>query len=539
MIAMPTGGSASRIMRNVVALAIAQCITWSASTVAIIFLPRYLGSADLGRYTLAFLCVSILTIVADLGVSTYVTKQTPRGDRVTAGRLGWNAVGLGITMSLAVALVGSLLVHFLVRDPSTRVVFFLLIVSLPLQTMYVRTSASLRGVQEMAPIAWAEGISKCLAVVLIVGLLITGHGVQAVCIATVAGALVALIISGAAFRRRFRYIPPALPTWKLLIAGGLPFVVWQASLQIYGQIDIVILSILSTDSAVGWYSAAYRLISVPIFAPVIIIGAAFPAISSAAAREPSQVAFIAKSALRACLAITVPMSVAMVVLSERLVDLLAYPSDFDNMIPLVAILALHVPMVGATMVIASCLYSLDSQWSWVKIGIAAAILNPVMNIPLIPLTQHFYDNGAIGAALVTVLTEGFMLLAGLCLLPATILGRPALKDGSRIVLAGVLMGLVILPLRHTSLVGIIAVGAVVYVLALLLLRTMSLEECKNMALLLRGRGGGREAKPARLDDSWRQTDMSALDGSRLPLSGESAHNARDNASATTMTSSIP
>ena len=58
-----------------------------------------------------------------------------------------------------------------------------------------------------------------------------------------------------------RYVRPTLHLdprlcWTVLL-GGLPFFVWQAALLIYGQIDTVLLSLLSTEAVIGWYAAAY------------------------------------------------------------------------------------------------------------------------------------------------------------------------------------------------------------------------------------------------------------------------------------------
>jgi O-antigen/teichoic acid export membrane protein len=481
MTAEPTARAASPIIRNILAMGVAQCITWAASTVAILLLPRYLGSADLGRYSLALLAVTIMNIMVDLGVATYLAKQIPRENARRASKLAWSSIGLGLVLSTGVMVLGALAALLLVTDPRTSTILLIMLPLVLLQALFVRASASLRGAQDMSPIAWADGAGRCLTVALMGGTLLTGHGLQAVCVAAVLGAAVTLLLSLLAFSRRFSYTSPtSMVVWKTLTFGGLPFLVWQASLQIYGQIDILILSVMTDHSAVGWYAAAYRLISVPIFAPTIIAGTAFPAISAAAAGgDWSRVSFLARATLRACLVITVPMSFGMAALSSPIVDALGYPADFDHMIPLIAILALHVPIVGVTIVIASCLNAIDRQWSWVKIGLAAAVLNPLINFPLISLTDRVYDNGAIGAAIATLTTEAFMLAGGLALLPTSILGRPALDKSIRTLVAGAVMVAVIWPLQNAPLIALVMAGGLVYVASCILLKAVTPEECKG------------------------------------------------------------
>jgi hypothetical protein len=139
------------------------------------------------------------------------------------------------------------------------------------------------------------------------------------------------------------------------------------------------------------------------------------------------------------------------------------------------------------MVIATCLYALDLHWKWVKVGIAAAILNPVLNLLLIPVTQHVYENGAIGAAIVTVVTEAFMLAAGLRLLRTSLLSSSILSDGLRNLTAGGVMVLAILLVRDASLLVVVVVGTLSYALAAFGLKTVSIQECKSMFIMFRTR----------------------------------------------------
>jgi O-antigen/teichoic acid export membrane protein len=157
------------------------------------------------------------------------------------------------------------------------------------------------------------------------------------------------------------------------------------------------------------------------------------------------------------------------------------------MVPLVAILALHVPIVSVTIIVASCLMAMDKQWSWVKVGVAAAFLNPLINIPLIYLTEMSFNNGAIGAAVATVATEILMLLFGLALLPRWVLGRPALEHGCRTVLAAAVMVLVIFSLRHLPLVALVSIGGAVYALSALGFKAITVGECEDLLIQLRRR----------------------------------------------------
>ena len=46
---------------------------------------------------------------------------------------------------------------------------------------------------------------------------------------------------------------------RRVFLGGLPFLVWVIFGEIYVRIDVLMLSLMTSDAVVGWYGAATRL----------------------------------------------------------------------------------------------------------------------------------------------------------------------------------------------------------------------------------------------------------------------------------------
>lgn len=67
--------------------------------------------------------------------------------------------------------------------------------------------------------------------------------------------------------------------WKSLIKEAWPFAITGISINLYLYIDTIILSLIQGQEAVGFYNAAYRLIMVLLFIPVIFNNALFPLMS--------------------------------------------------------------------------------------------------------------------------------------------------------------------------------------------------------------------------------------------------------------------
>ena len=158
--------------------------------------------------------------------------------------------------------------------------------------------------------------------------------------------------------------------------------------------------------------------------------------------------------------------------------------------PLLQILAIHIPIVSLDIVLGSVVMAADRQRQWVVISVIATVVNPLLNLVAIPQAQRLFDNGAIGAAVITVLTEVILLIGGIALRPKGVLDRTTVNGLLRIVLASSAMIPVVLLIRDAPLAAQIAAGAATYAVSSLLLRTISIDEVRGWAGVA-GRRGGR------------------------------------------------
>jgi O-antigen/teichoic acid export membrane protein len=99
------------------------------------------------------------------------------------------------------------------------------------------------------------------------------------------------------------------------------------------------------------------------------------------------------------------------------------------------ILAFCIPPIYLNIILATVLLAAKRQRVWTIVMAIAAVVNPLFNLVLIPLTQHRYHNGAIGASISLVLTEVLMDVVGLWLVGRHILARRGVTRCSAAVLA--------------------------------------------------------------------------------------------------------
>jgi O-antigen/teichoic acid export membrane protein len=152
------------------------------------------------------------------------------------------------------------------------------------------------------------------------------------------------------------------------------------------------------------------------------------------------------------------------------------------------LLSATLPLVGINMILGCVLAARDRQRQWAIAGVAAAVLNVSVNFVAIPYTQAHFDNGAIGAAAVTSLTEVMLLGAGLFLCPRGVFDSATVRFVLRCGLAALVMAVLIWPLRDGSVLLTVPFGALVFLVAAFATRAVSSDDVRALRAMLARRG---------------------------------------------------
>lgn len=475
--------TSGRLVRSVLTLGIAQPLSWVGAVILTVVLPRYLGDVGLGKLVFALGLTGLVGLMADLGSATFLTKAVAR-DPARAGLLTVNALAMRVPLSLAAAGLAVVLVNLLSEDGLTRQIVYVLCPAIVLDAMSKVMLGSLQGLQQMKIMAVLSVVGKLGYGAIAAGLLVGGGGPVEAALAWIISLTLGLTL-GLVALHRFARLSPRIDweAWRLVLLGGLPFFVWQSALMVYAQIDIVLLSVLTHDAVVGWYGAAYRIIVIPGFLPGIIVTVVFPALA-AAGEDNAAFARIARRAAHFLVVLSVPLAFGIGLLPDKLIGLFGYPDSFANSVVPLVLLAAHIPLASVDTMIGTVLITRDRQRQWAGAAVAAALLNPALNLAVIPYAQATYGNGAIGAAAITTLTEVFMLAVGVRLLPPGVFNAGTLMGALKCVLAGLIMGAAVWLARGFPLPVPVLLGALVYGGASLALRTVSIADLQQIRLHL-------------------------------------------------------
>ncbi|HEX5369140.1 MAG TPA: flippase [Dehalococcoidia bacterium] len=476
--------SIGRIIDNVGALILRQIATWSLTTVLILFLPKYLGDDGFGQVTFATALVTMLLVVTNLGVGTYLVKRVAVGSDEWSDLL-WNALAVRLVVSI-VAFELMLPVLQITTHGELRTLLQITGVTLIVLSLARTLDFMIQALEKMRWLAVTEVANKAVTAVAGVAVLLLGYGVVAFGLVVLAGAVVALAVDSIALlgfglkRPRFD-----LSLMKVLVWGGVPFLSAGAITQVYQWMDVTSLQLLTRQAVVGWYGAALQLETTLHFLPFVLVTALLPAMTRLHARRDT-VGFVnmARRGMALSFLAGLPLGIGLSLMARTVIRLLGYPDAFDQSVPVLVILAVTLPISGALMIMNMIVVAMDEQAEWVKLMAVALVAGLILNFTLITGFDRWTNNGAIGAAVAALLAESFQIVLAAKLMPAGVIGRELYSQCGRALVAVAMMAGVVLGgrnLLHLPEYTLIAAGAVTYASVLLAIGGVRLSELTSLA----------------------------------------------------------
>jgi O-antigen/teichoic acid export membrane protein len=474
------------IKRNLGWLLMSQLATWGMSILVLLISPRKLGDNAFGKLTFASVFVSFFELLGQFGTGTFLMKTVAREESRLA-RYVFNTLALKVLMGAALAAVAVSLAASLGNSREMVLLIGVFAMGMYFNVLNNALVGGLQGVQSMGrPALWEIARSYFVG---LAGLSVLLHGGSLLMYAFVInlGSVIPLIGNAVHLRSVLRVRPNIdIRLWREVLVGGFPFFVWSALLVVYGLIDIPLLQHFCGSDTVGWYGLAYRWVGMPAFFAASVATAFFPSLSADSIVDREAFARLANRALRIVILVTTPAAIGIALIAGPFLTLL-YGNEFAQSVPLMRILALHIPIVGIDIVLGVVVVAADRQRAWTVVALVAALFNPLLNLAAIPLTVSAFGNGAIGAAAITVLTEFLVMVGALLLRPAGVFDRVTSKFFVRALVASLAMVPVVLALGQMPLAVQIAGGAITYGVVSMTLGTVTVSEIRQL-------GGARFAR---------------------------------------------
>lgn len=466
------------VARGALALLSTQPLTWATTLATIVLLPRYLGDQGFGQLSMALSISLLVGMVALFGMPTYLRRRVA-AEPACAALYGTGALiillGLGLALAIGVTLACWWLGLPVARDHVLALAFVCTGVSSASSVLF----SLLNGLERHARFAWLNAGTDVFVRVAGLIVLVAGASLPLYLGTAAVAATMALLFgwrtSGIGLQRAA--LDPRL--LRELLRGGSTFLAWNVVTQIRMHGDVILVGLLLSEQAAGWLSAAYRIISIPVFIPTAIVTPLLPALTRSAP-DPAAFQHTLRRSLEMTLLLTVPAAMGIVALAPVVPDLLRWGPEFQHTVPLMMLLAFQQPLMGASLVLGTGLMALHDERRWLRVLIVAAGFNIALNLLLVPVFEHWLQHGALAAALVEVVTEAIMLGGALLLLPRGTVDRRMLTLSGRVVLAGAALLVVTTLLRPLFVPLAMVVGGLAYVAAALALRVVAPADLRRL-----------------------------------------------------------
>ncbi|MDS0281783.1 flippase [Haloarcula onubensis] len=441
----------------------------------LLILTRYLLEPD--QYGLLYFAISIVGIAelfGTLGVpnatARYVNEYLERDETQVRYIVQWSLViilAVAITVSLAVSLGGAQLARLLGR-PAVAPVLTVGGLYIAGRSLFGYLKSVFQAFNRVDYSAALTMVNSTTRLVVTSGLVLAGYGVTGAMTGYVVAYLLAVAVGLAALYARFyRPLPPTeSPESDLrgrIARYSIPTAATRASVVVDSKMDTVLVGVLATPVAVGFYTLARQIADLCI-APASSLGFTItPTLGEqSAAENPDVAGRIYAESLRNVLLLYVPAAAGLVIVAEPTITYVV-GEEYLGAVVLVQLYAFFVIVRAIHKITGSALDYLGlARVRAIARGTSAAG-NVGLNLLLIP------PLGALGAGIATVITYSAYTGVNVYYIHRELefdLGGVA-SDLARVavvalVMAGVVLSMVSYVTGPLSLVAVILTGGAVW-----------------------------------------------------------------------------
>jgi len=257
------------IVKNATALGISGVLAKAITAVVGIFVTRYLGPGPFGDYSAAYAFVGTVILFSELGMSQYMVQEGSRNEGVLPKYFG-NTLFFKSLMVILCYIFMLILMFPAGYSTSVKIMIVVLGVAVGFNALNQSVYNYYQARQQMYLAAGFQFLTTVLIGGLTLLVILTGMGVVAI---TATHLITYVLISILLFFALRNKVRPKVEIKEIsrMVKGGLPFGTHRIFYYIFLQLSILVLSLTTTNVELGIYSAAYKLVLMLIFLPVLFI----------------------------------------------------------------------------------------------------------------------------------------------------------------------------------------------------------------------------------------------------------------------------
>ncbi len=389
------------VARSAFVLLGGRVISACLSLVGLMLLGSHLTRAEFGLYSYVVTLFCLFNVLIGFGGNVVATAEMARAPAHAPQTLGALLSLRFCLATVAVFIYGALIV--LTEEGRNRG-SLLLVAPFLLGSGLAGMEAYFHSKQKMRIPVTSQLLSQAVNVLILIWLCSRGKlTLLTACLLTAAalgfGHAITFLRGLSQVRPHWVWsLKPALSLLKTCYPQGVATVFCV----LYFHLDTVMLRHMKGAEETATYGAGYRVFSFCVMMPTLVAVALLPELS----RGRDSFLRMYGAAFQALLTFGLTSAVIMLMLSKDVLDLIYPAGKFDSTAPVLQVLFFAFAGVSLGAFASASLVALGKQKVWAWITFVGLILNLGMNFFLIP--RH----GALGAAVATCGTEGFVAVAG-------------------------------------------------------------------------------------------------------------------------------
>lgn len=391
-----------RIIRNSLVLFSKEILLNLLAIFTVGFMARKLGAIDYGKFSYALSFANLISIISNLGVRQYVTREIVRRksrERIFYGKV----IFTRLVLSGFMVIIG-LITAFILHHNFTMVL--LVLIAIISKIFFALTTSNyiiFEAHEEMQYNALTQSISRLSVITLVILALLSNFGLFTIILIYLLGDFFQYAISYIIVTKKF-FKPTLIVNWKAaadLVRKSLPFALYSIFYLMYFEIDKLMLYQMKDAASVGVYQAAVVLAYKVLILSDAVGTAIFPRIVAYGNSEPEKYKKLTFLSVGLMLLLGIISALTIFWLAHWIINIIYHSAEYDLSVQILRVIIWVLPFMFVTKIFSFLLIAKDHQNTLAGIYFLIVLVNIGTNLILIP------SHGAIGAAVATLLSESF------------------------------------------------------------------------------------------------------------------------------------
>ena len=391
--------SGQRITKNFLSLSGGKVLTSIATFFTTIYLARNLHPEGFGEISFALIIITYFILISNMGLNTLGVREVAKAHNQLK-RWIENIIPLRIFLSIISYFCLLIFVFFIPKPLELKAL--ILLYGLSIFPMALFLDWAFKGIEKMEMVAIAQIIRVWFYLGLVLLLIKTPDDIMKVPILFFISFLSAVLFLWSLLRKG-EFIPQIdLKFWKYILKEAFPMGFSFIMVQIYYNIDIVMIGFMKGSKDVGWYNAAYKIVLFIVGFASLFGQSIYPKLSQLSKKDLMSTKRFITATHKIALLAGLPTAIILFILGPKII-ISVYGANYQPSIFAFQILVWSIFTVFCNIPFAYSLLAFGKQKYYMYAVSSGAGVNIILNFLLIP---HF---GIIGASITTMISEFLVL----------------------------------------------------------------------------------------------------------------------------------